>query len=436
MRRKTLLIGAIVLLLAIALIAALSIGQKDRTTGEAPAPTVSLGATSIERGRALVILADCRPCHTAQGGQDFAGGRAIPTPFGTFYSPNITPDTETGIGAWTSEDFWHALHNGYSRDGRPLYPTFPYTNYTKISRRDAQDMYDYLRTVQPARRAARPHQLEFPYNNEWLLKLWRRAYFRPGVYEPDGSRSAEWNRGAYIVEGLAHCSACHEARNSLGAARSTHNPAGGLVLNWYAPSLARPEEAGLQQWPQAEIAAFLARGRTGDAANSSAHFAAAMGPMAEVIYESLQRAPAHELNAMAAYLKSIPESAAAASARDPVTQTANDATLDSGRKNYAKHCARCHGDNGEGRPPAALPLAGNRAVTMTNATNPARIVLYGGYPPGSASNPRPFGMPPFADALSNVEIAEILTYVRSAWGNQASAVTPNDVARNRTGPQW
>jgi mono/diheme cytochrome c family protein len=436
MRRTTTLIIALVLLLALALIAALFIGPKDRTTGEAPPPSASLGATSIERGRALVTLADCRPCHTAQGDADFAGGRAIPTPFGTFYSPNITPDRQTGIGEWTSEDFWHALHNGYSRDGRPLYPTFPYTNYTKISRRDAQDMYEYLRTVQPVRRAARPHVLEFPYNNEWLLRLWRRAYFRPGVYEPDRSRSAEWNRGAYIVEGLAHCSACHEARNSLGAARAKGNPAGGLVLNWYAPSLALTQEAGLQQWPQAEIAAFLASGRTLGAANSPAHCAAAMGPMAEVIYESLQRAPAHELNAMAAYLKSIPESTAAALARAPVTRTDDDPTLESGRKNYAKHCARCHGDNGEGRPPAALPLAGNRAVTMSNATNTARIVLYGGYPPGTASNPRPFGMPPFADTLSNVEIAEILTFVRSAWGNQASAVTANDVARNRTGPQW
>jgi mono/diheme cytochrome c family protein len=432
MQRRTKIIGAIVLLLAVVLFAALFIGPRDRTTGEAPPPSASLGATSVERGRALVTIADCRPCHTAQGGKDFAGGRAIPTPFGTFYSPNITPDTETGIGSWTSEDFWHALHNGYSRDGRPLYPTFPYTNYTKISRRDAQDMYDYLRSLQPVRRAARAHELEFPYNSEWLLRLWRRAFFRPGVYEPDRSRGAEWNRGAYIVEGLAHCSACHEARNSLGAARSERNPAGGLVLNWYAPSLARPKEAGLQRWQPAQIVAFLASGRTFD--SSSPHAAAAMGPMAEVIYESLQRVPAHELNAMSVYLKSAPESAATSLSLDPASQ--NAAVLDSGRSTYSKHCARCHGDNGEGKAPAALPLAGNRAVTMTNATNAVRVVLYGGYPPGTASNPRPFGMPPFSVTLSNVEIADVLTYVRSAWGNQASPVTANDVARNRTGPEW
>jgi mono/diheme cytochrome c family protein len=435
MRRRTALIVAIFLLLAIALFLLLT-GQKDRTTGEAPPPSASLGATSIERGRALVTLADCRPCHTAQGGNDYAGGRAIPTPFGTFYSPNITPDAETGIGAWTSEDFWHALHNGYSRDGRPLYPTFPYTNYTKISRRDAQDMYDYLRTLKPVRRAARPHDLRFPYDNQVLLRLWRRIFFRPGVYELDRSRNAEWNRGAYIVAGLAHCSACHEARNSLGAARSEHNPAGGLVLNWYAPSLARSQEAGLQRWQQAEIVTFLASGRTLGPVNSETHAAAAMGPMAEVIYESLQRVPAHELSAMAAYLKSVPEPAVASVSLDPSKQTDNAAILDSGRRNYSKHCARCHGDNGEGKPPAALPLAASRAVTMTNATNAIRIVLYGGYPPGTAGNPRPFGMPPFADTLSNVEIADVLTYVRSAWRNQAGVVTATDVARNRTGPQW
>jgi mono/diheme cytochrome c family protein len=436
MRHRSKLIGAIVLLLAVLLLAVFVAGPKDRTTGGAPPPSASLGATGIERGRALVTLADCRTCHTAQGGKDYAGGRAIPTPFGTFYSPNITPDKETGIGNWTSEDFWHALHNGYSRDGRPLYPTFPYTNYTKISRSDAQDMYDYLRTLQPVRRVARAHELRFPYDSEWLLRLWRRVYFRPGVYEPDRARSASWNRGAYIVEGLAHCSACHEARNSLGAARSERNPAGGLVLSWYAPSLARPQEAGLQRWPQAEIVTFLAGGRLFGAANSSTHSAAALGPMAEVIYESLQRVPAHELRAMAEYLKSVPESTATSLARDPGRPADNAATLESGQKLYAKHCARCHGDNGEGRMPAALPLAGNRAVTMSNATNTIRIALYGGYPPGTASNPRPFGMPPFATALSNVEIAEVLTYVRAAWGNQADEVTANDVARNRTGPEW
>jgi mono/diheme cytochrome c family protein len=348
------------------------------------------------------------------------------TPFGIFYSPNITPDPQTGIGTWTSDDFWHALHNGYSRDGRPLYPTFPYTNYTKISRRDAQDMYEYLRTIAPVRKPSREHELRFPYDRTVALMLWRRLFFRPGVYQPDPAHSSKWNRGAYLVEGLAHCSACHEARNSLGAIRSERNPAGGLVLNWYAPSLARSHEAGLQTWPEQQIVEFLTTGRTADAAG--------MGPMAEVIYESLQHVPPSELDAMAAYLKSIP---GASEARPLVTSRATDpAVLASGREIYGKNCARCHGDDGRGKPPAALALAGNRAVTMPSVTNPVRIVLYGGYPPSTAGNPRPFGMPPFADRLTNVEIAEVLTYVRSAWGNRAGAVSANDVLRNRTGPEW
>ena len=436
MRRTTKIAGAVVLLLVLALLAVLLTGPHDRTAGEAPPPSASLGATSVERGRALVTLGDCRPCHTAQGGEEFAGGRAITTPFGTFYSPNITPDAATGIGDWTAEDFWHALHNGYSRDGRPLYPTFPYTNYTRISRRDAQDMYEYLRTLPPVRRAARPHELQFPYSNQLALRLWRRAYFRPGVYEPDPARSAGWNRGAYLVEGLAHCSACHEARNSLGGAQSERNPAGGLVLNWYAPSLTQPQEAGLQRWPQRQIAAFLGGGRTIGEPGSATPSAAAMGPMAEVVYESLQRVPAHELNAMAEYLKSLPVSAEPPVAPDLSAQADLAATLDNGRKTYAKHCARCHGDNGEGRIPAALPLAGNRAVTMASATNAVRVLLYGGFTPGTASNPRPFGMPPFADTLSNTQIAEVLSYVRSAWNNHAAPVRVSEVARNRTGPEW
>jgi mono/diheme cytochrome c family protein len=427
MRTRRVLAVAVALL-AIVLLAFLFIGPKDRTDGEAPAPTASLGATAIQRGRALVTLADCRTCHTARGGQDFAGGHAIPTPFGVFYSPNITPDAQTGIGAWTNDDFWHALHNGYSRDGRPLYPTFPYTNYTKISRRDAQDMYEYLRTIEPVRKASRQHELKFPYDRRVLLLLWRRLFFRPGVYEADRSRSGEWNRGAYLVEGLAHCSACHEARNSLGAIQSKRNPAGGLVLNWYAPSLARAREAGLQNWPEQQIVRFLASGHTAGAT--------AMGPMAEVIYASLQHVSPDALDAMAVYLKSIPDTDGPPQAPSNVRQADNAAILESGGKNYAKHCAECHGDNGEGKPPAAGALARNRAVTISNVTNPVRIVLYGGYPPGTAGNPRPFGMPPFADRLSNVEIAEVLTYVRSAWGNQASAVTATDVVRNRTGPQW
>jgi cytochrome c553 len=226
-------------------------------TQSAPPPPVPATGSAEERGRELVLLADCEACHTARGGAAFAGGRAIPTPFGTFYSPNITPDQDTAIGRWTAADFWRALHEGISRDGRLLYPTFPYTNYTRITRGDADAMFAYLRTLSPVRRSDTPHALRFPFGHRSLLAAWRLLYFTAGVYRPDAKRDADWNRGAYLVQGLGHCSACHEARNSLGALRSAGaTPAGGLVLSWYAPSLADPQQAGVQDWSVCAVALY------------------------------------------------------------------------------------------------------------------------------------------------------------------------------------
>jgi len=432
--KKRVIAGVVLIALLVVLIWFLRPG--DVQTGEAPPPLGAAPASEIEHGRALVNLADCQPCHTARGGAPFAGGRAIPTPFGVFYSPNITPDPETGIGAWSAEDFWHALHNGYSRDGRPLYPTFPYTNYTKISRRDALAMYEYLKTVPAVRQPRREHELRFPYDHRMLLIAWRRLFFRPGVFQPDPQQSPEWNRGAYLVQGVANCSACHEARNALGAIQSKTNPAGGLVLNWYAPSLTNPHEASLRDWSEADIVTLLQTGRVGMSAPGEPH-AATLGPMAEVVYENLQHVDPAELHAMAVYLKALPDVESSARARPMRISSAGlEGTMKRGAKLYADHCARCHGDNGEGKPPAAPPLAGNRAVTMDSAVNPIRIVLYGGYPPGTAGNPRPFGMPPFSPTLTDTEIAAVVTYMRRSWNNNASPVSSTEVARNRTGPLW
>lgn len=400
----------------------------DRQSGEGP-PAPDAIEDPIARGRALVALGDCRACHTERGGAAFAGGRGTPTRFGTFYAPNITPDRQTGIGHWSADDFWRALHNGESRDGRPLYPVFPYTNFTKISRADADAMFAYLQTLAPITHANREHQLKFPYRYRVLLRGWRLLFFRPGVYEADRSRSAEWNRGAYLVQGVAHCSACHEARNALGAIQSRDNPAGGLVLDWYAPALTAPREAGLQDWPQTEIVALL---RDGIALRGNAS-----GPMAEVVYESLQHAPPDDLQAMAAYLKSLPRTAPpAVEGVQRVAPATAEAMRRRGAALYADRCAQCHGDDGEGRAPAAPALAGNRAVLMASAVDPIRLVLFGGYAPGTAGNPRPFGMPPFAQALSDEQIAEVLTYVRTSWGNEARPVAAAEVIANRTGPLW
>lgn len=427
---KALSAGAVLLLIVAAAWAWLGGWPSDRTDGEAPPPLAAPAADPLERGRELVRLGDCRACHTTRGGASYAGGRAIDTPFGLFYSPNITPDADTGIGRWSADDFWRALHEGRAPDGRPLYPSFPYTNYTRISRADADAMYAYLRSLAPVTQRNREHELRFPFNQRSLLHGWRLLFFRPGVYQPDVRQSAEWNRGAYLVQGLGHCSACHEARNALGAIRSRDNPSGGLVLNWYAPTLSAPAEAGVQDWSVDDIVALLQTGRT-------AH-ASTLGPMAEVVFESLQHADPAELRAMAVYLKSLPP-------REPVgKRRALSATrIDSaarqqrhGEQLYAEHCASCHGSQGEGLPPAAPALAANRALTMDSAVNPIRIVLFGGYAPGTAGNPRPFGMPPFHQRLSDEDVAAVLTYIRTAWGNQAPPVSSADVARDRGGPLW
>lgn len=384
---------------------------------------------AIERGAYLATAANCRGCHTARGGAVYAGGRAIPTPFGTFHSPNITPDSDTGIGRWTDEDFWRALHEGKRPDGAPLYPSFPYTHYTKLDRADSDAILAYLRSLAPVAQANRPHELDFPYDQRWLLVAWRALFFRPGVFEADGAKDARWNRGAYVVQGLGHCGACHEARNALGATILRDNPAGGVVLNWYAPTLESSAEAGVTHWSEDEIVALLHDGVSAKAS--------AMGPMAEVVYDSLQHLDVEDVRAMAAYLQTLPDRAVSPPrfVRQPSARE-RQASLESGARHYAKHCADCHGEQGEGHAPSAPALAGNRALTMSSPVNPIRTILYGGYAPATAGNPQPFGMPPYYAQLGDGEISDILSYLRASWGHSAAPVADYEVQRQRTGPLW
>jgi mono/diheme cytochrome c family protein len=433
--RKLVFVVALFGLVALAI--ALLHGPADRPEGEAPSPLSSGPTSEIERGRALVTLADCKACHTARGGRAFAGNRPIASAFGTFFSPNITPDVETGIGRWTEEDFWRALHEGRSRDGTLLYPAFPYTSYTQISRRDARAMFLYLRSLPPVRARSSAHEIDFPYNQRLLLTVWRRLYFKPGVYIANPSASPAWNRGAYLVEAVAHCRGCHTARNGLGATSTRTDAAGGRQLNWYAPALNDPNEAGLSDWSEQDIVSLLKAGRT-SAQGDAPPRASTMGPMAEVVFESLQHTAPDELQAMAVYLKSLPATDAmqAKPGAPAAASPAVTAWLEGGRKLYKEHCARCHGDEGQGQSNAAIALAGNRAVTMRSAVNPIRVVLYGGYLPGTAANPRPYGMPPFSQQLDDRQIGQVLSFIRSAWGNDAALVRGNDIATQRTGPLW
>jgi len=429
MKRALIRIALVLLglgLLGVAAVRWLNERGEDPITGTTPPATHEL----IARGAYLARAGNCMGCHTVQGGAAYAGGRGVPTPFGTIYAPNLTPDAATGIGAWSSAEFWRALHNGRARDGRLLYPAFPYPNYTRITREDSDAIHAYLRSLPAVAQANKPHTLEFPFDQQAALAVWRALYFRaadsteqPSRPELDIARSPEWLRGAYLVEGLGHCNACHASRNALGATRNTLDLAGGLipVQNWYAPSLTSPNEASVAEWDVQHIVELM---RTGVSARG-----AVMGPMREVVAGSTQHLTEPDLRAMAVYLKALPQTTT-----EPVPKdAAQSPSIDSpGGKLYTQHCVACHGEQGEGVAGVYPALAGSRAVTMRMPVNLVHMVLEGGFPPSTGGNPRPYGMPPFATVLSNDEVAQLLSYVRGSWGNRGAPVSALDVAKFRS----
>lgn len=376
------------------------------------------------RGEYLARVGNCLGCHTAKGGQPFAGGYRLSTSFGTFITPNITPDKETGIGLWSEEDFWKAMHEGKSRDGKLLYPAFPYTEYTKVTRADADLIFAYLQSVPAVSQSNPPHEIRFPYNSRPLLYLWRTLFFKQGIYEPDQSKSDEWNRGAYLVQGLGHCNACHTARNVLGASQED-TVGGGQIMgsNWYAPSLTSRQEAGSMDWAIEEIIELLSSGVSQRAISS--------GPMGTVVRQSLQYLSQDDLRAMAVYLKSLPESNTQPEVSYPEMPENVRKYLAQGEKLYEKYCQDCHGISGQGAPGIYPALAGNRSVTMMIPTNVIRSVLNGGYPPTTAANPRPYGMPPFQQIIRDEEVAQVVSFIRNAWGNRGTLVSAIDVGQSR-----
>lgn len=396
--------------------------------GEAPLPATEPPLASspalVQRGAYLARAGNCMGCHTARGGAPYAGGRGIDTPFGTVFASNLTPDPDTGLGRWTASEFWRALHHGRSRDGRLLYPAFPYPNYTRVTREDADAILAYLRSLPPVHQATPAHRLRFPYNTQAALAVWRALFFRPEPYQPRADRPAVWNRGAYLVEGLGHCAACHAPRNALGATRDAPSLGGGVIpmQGWYAPSLAAPTEAGVAGWSTQDVVDLLG---TGVSAQGSV-----IGPMAEVVFMSTQHLDAADLQAVATYLRELPQHPVPAVAAADV-ERADPATLERGERIYARSCAQCHGEQGEGQPGAYPRLAGNRAVTMAQATNLVQVIMHGGYLPATTGNPRPYGMPPFAQQLDDRDIAAVTTYLRQSWGNMAPPVLPLEVQRLR-----
>jgi mono/diheme cytochrome c family protein len=382
----------------------------------------------IAKGEYLARAGDCIACHTSPGGALFAGGRAMPTPFGTIYSSNITPDQETGIGSWTADDFYRTMHNGRFPDGGLIYPVMPFGSYTKVTREDSDAIFAYLRSVSPVHQVDRPNDLDFPYNNRALILGWRTLFFDEGEYKPDPSKSADWNRGAYLVQGLGHCSMCHTPINALGGSSQSQAFEGGLIpmQNWYAPSLTSNKEAGLGEWSIDEIVDLL---RTGISQRGAVY-----GPMAEVTFNSLQYLNDADVRAMAIFLKSLGQGSPPGTEVSQVPASESSLLLRFGQTVYETHCASCHASDGRGMPPDYPPLAGNPSIQMESAVNPIRMVLNGGFPPGTGGNPRPYGMPPFAQSLSDDEVAAVVTYIRAAWGNQGAAISAGQANELRKVP--
>lgn len=379
------------------------------------------GHSSLERGRYLVKAGDCAACHTADNGKPFAGGRAVPTPFGVIYSTNITPDPDTGIGQWSEADLYRAMHSGIDRQGNHLYPAFPYPWYTKVTPGDVRDIKAYLGTLKPVRQPDRKNTLSWPFTVRSGLALWNKMYLNEGTFVGDDNKSAEWNRGAYLVNGLGHCGACHTEKNFAGAVKTSKALHGGMGEDAFAPSLAGDLRDGLGGWTVADIAEYLKSG--------SNEKSAAAGPMAEVVEDSTQYLSDADLTAIATYLKDVPRIGSN-------TDTGRNNKIDKeqmtqGAAVYADNCTGCHMDGGEGMAKVFPPLKGSSAIQAKKADTLIRVVLGGAAVPATTTKPTGFKMPDFHDKLDNSQIAAVVTYIRNAWGNRGSVVSASDIASMR-----
>jgi len=391
-----------------------------------PLEAVPDNSDQVERGRYLVTLGDCVACHMSAGGEvrgsaGFVGGRPIETPFGSIVTPNITPDPETGIGRWNADQFYRAMHEGRRPNGDRLYPAFPYTYFTRVTREDSDAIFAYLRTLDPVSNAVDRNALPFPLDIRASMIAWNALFFTPGEFRADPARSAEWNRGAYIVEGLAHCGACHTPKNLAGADRDSRRFAGGPLQGWYATNITTDDRTGLGTWSGDDIVAYL---RTGRNARS-----AASGPMAEVVEYSTSRMTEEDLRAIATYLKEPPHPPAAPAARAAVA--ADDARMRAGEAIYADGCSACHARDGQGVANLFPRLAGSQVVQQEGNETLLRVVLQGVRAAHTDAAPTAPAMPAFGWRLDDAQAAAVTTYVRNAWGNVAPAVTEGDAARMR-----
>ena len=374
-------------------------------------------ADLIRRGQALTIAGDCVSCHSRAGGPPFGGGLGLKTPFGVIYSPNITGDAETGMGRWTTDEFYRAMTRGIGRGGEHLYPAFPYTYLASVRRADADAILAYLKTLPPVRYTPPANLLPFPANLRPSVIAWNAAFFRPQPFSADPGRSAAWNRGAYLVNGLGHCAACHTAKTLAASDKAGAFLQGGELNGWVAPDLTGNGRTGLGRWSVADVAEYLKTGR-------NAH-ANAAGPMAEVVSYSTGLMPDADLRAMGIYLKSLPASGDAAPDRPDA------AVLRRGAAVYADACAACHLGDGRGQPRYFPPLPGHAGAQQANADTLIHVILAGARTGPTPARPSALTMPSFAWKLDDQEIAAVATYVRNGWGNRAAPVEPTQVATLR-----
>lgn len=441
MKRLLILLGLVVVLAAAAFGGwiALGPGPLDFAGGspvmltdyKGPDPTgvpLSLSnAALVERGQYLARAADCDACHSVEGREPFSGGVAFTLPFGTLYSPNITSDKETGIGAWSDADFLNAIHKGVAPDGTRLYPAFPYAAYTLMTDSDALAIKAYLFSLPPVHAPTPPNTFTFPYNQRWLMMFWS-AFFNSGQrFMPDPGRSPEWNRGAYLAEAMAHCGDCHTPRNLAQALDNRRKFAGAIAAGWNAYDITQDKTSGIGSWSDDALAAFLSTGH-------APGYGTASGPMGEAIDKSLMYLDPGDIKALVAYLRAIPaiaDPALPAPKADPapVSPAEGVAVTDKrGKAIFAGACQGCHGWTGESPVLAYASLTGGRAVNDPSARNVAQVIVWGVRRQGPDG---PVVMPAFGKAYSDVEIAALANYVTARFGAAPSAITPAEIAALR-----
>ena len=375
----------------------------------------------IERGRYLAVLGDCAGCHTAPGGAPFAGGLALQTPFGTLVAPNITSDPDTGIGNMTNDEFLAILHEGRGHNGKRLYPAMPYPAYTKMTDDDVLAMRAYFATVAPVNNRVVSNQLPFPLNIRFAMVFWNALNFTPGRYQPDPQKSAAWNRGAYIVEGPAHCGTCHTPKTLLGGDKNAAALTGATLQGWFAPDITSDPRKGIGGWSRDDLVQYLKTGTN--------KWTLASGPMAEAVSHSTSRMNDEDILAIATYLKDNGQSGASAR---PEPVAANDNAMRAGAAIYKDSCAACHKDSGQGEANLFPRLAGSALVQSDDPTTLARVVLHGTRAVSTSGAPTAPAMPAFDWRLGDAQVAAVLTYIRNNWGNAAGSVSAGAVAGQRT----